>query len=682
MTTDEHDDKAPQDHDWRDDLAVFPVEGKQPLVPWRTQSAPWQEWTGRWPRGAGFGVDCGKSGLVVLDEDEPGAVEKWLGYWPLTHTVRTGKGRHFYFRARPGGPQVRNGVRVAPGVDVRAEGGYVVGAGSRHPSGAVYVAENSWRPAKLPDDVLARLLRAKGPAQSEHQGSAAPPVGPVVQARLEGLALKVRDAPAGGGNNTLNWAAGVAGALLADRGDDEQERAKASLLAAYLDRATPHTAVEGQATIDSGWRYGLDHPEAAADRPRGGPAAVAPLPTAVVPPLPADIERCPDHPGALQHGCTGCIVSRAQVERYGRARAVARESLALASPDAWRAVDVAAADDLPPRSLLWIEPAAPGGERVPLLTPGMVSGMHGVTGSAKTRLAHIGVAQEVQAEHLVLIVDHEMRRTQTKAALLDCGLSLEQIRQGVIYFEDPPAMTDTYFDRLMEQVQDRIDRTGWLLTLGVYDSVSRSMGKVVGWTTNDEQHVNAWYDSLPRRVLREFPMYTPLTLDHPGRTDGPDSIGSHAKGAGPDFRVWLNRRVKFTRAGNGAGRSVLQVVKDRAADPALPLDTDLAEVVAVDGRIMARMLPAPEPGTVTVDLTGTGGRPPWAAAADGVLSDLRAAGPAGLMTKEVTGSGGFHKARRAALDRLEEEGLVVNVPDGRAGSGRRWRVVEGAPTTD
>ncbi len=148
--------------DWRDDLFVFPVEpgGKTPLVRWRSESAPWDEWTGRWPSGAGFGVDCGRSGLVVIDEDELGAVAAWLGYTPMTYTVRTGKGRHFYFLA-PRDAVIRNGVRVAPGVDVRADGGYVVGVGSRHPSGTVYAVEEGSPPVPLPDDLRDRLTEAE-----------------------------------------------------------------------------------------------------------------------------------------------------------------------------------------------------------------------------------------------------------------------------------------------------------------------------------------------------------------------------------------------------------------------------------------------------------------------------------------------------------------------------------------
>ena len=59
------------------------------------------------------------------------------GPLPKTVTVKTGRGRHLYFRCD--GAQVGNSAnRVAKGIDIRGEGGYVVGPGSVHGSGMVY----------------------------------------------------------------------------------------------------------------------------------------------------------------------------------------------------------------------------------------------------------------------------------------------------------------------------------------------------------------------------------------------------------------------------------------------------------------------------------------------------------------------------------------------------------------
>ncbi|WP_444662815.1 hypothetical protein ACT17Q_12705 [Cellulomonas sp. CW35] len=417
--------------------------------------------------------------------------------------------------------------------------------------------------------------------------------------------------------------------------------------------------------------------EAIEDALRAG--VVAPSGSTDVPSLPTDIERCPIHGHNLSHACATCLVVRAQVDRYAKARAVAREVQAMASPDAWLAVDLSDAPAHPPRSLLWAEPIEPGGERVALLRPGQVSGVHGVSGSAKTHFAYLGAVQEVEAENLVVIIDYEMRRVQARKALVELGLSDAQIKDGIVYVEDPPLVDDAGFARLMEQVLDRSERTKRPLTFGIFDSVSRSMGKVPGWSSNDEMNVNAWYDSLPRRILREFPEYTPFTIDHPGRTDGPNSIGSHAKGAGPDFRVWCQQRTKFSRANGGVGRSTLQVVKDRAGE--MRLDVDIAEIVVVGGHLRLRMLPEQGgEGEVEVPLDAA---PSWALTeADQALLDrLRAAGADGLMTKEVCGEGGDYKPRRKALERLQSRGLVTWLPAGRANRGQRWWASEFAPTT-
>lgn len=150
----------------RDEFSVFPVVpgAKEPRCKWREVSASppgWRE-AGTWPDGANIGIDCGKSGVVVIDEDEDGAVQRWLGSVPATYTVRTGKGHHYYFRAPDDGTRIRNGVKVAHRIDIRAAGGYVVGAGSVHESGRRYEAINPDAAVEpLPPAVL-DALRAAG----------------------------------------------------------------------------------------------------------------------------------------------------------------------------------------------------------------------------------------------------------------------------------------------------------------------------------------------------------------------------------------------------------------------------------------------------------------------------------------------------------------------------------------
>lgn len=128
-----------------------------------------------WARGPfNIGVATGPSGLVVIDLDvpeQPGvtngamqladlAAERGVTV-PDTYTVRTptGGGQHLYFRCPPGVHLRNSQGEVAPEIDVRAGGGYVVGAGSTRPHGT-YELTDDHEPVELPG-WLVQLLSAK-----------------------------------------------------------------------------------------------------------------------------------------------------------------------------------------------------------------------------------------------------------------------------------------------------------------------------------------------------------------------------------------------------------------------------------------------------------------------------------------------------------------------------------------
>lgn len=89
-------------------------------------------------KGYNLGIATGPSELVVIDTDgsvgQEALRELCAGrHWPDTYTVksRTTEGRHYYFRA-PAGRLIRcSAGRLAEGVDVRGQGGYVVAPPSR-----------------------------------------------------------------------------------------------------------------------------------------------------------------------------------------------------------------------------------------------------------------------------------------------------------------------------------------------------------------------------------------------------------------------------------------------------------------------------------------------------------------------------------------------------------------------
>lgn len=98
-------------------------------------------WAGR--KGLNVGVATGApSGMFVVDIDstEGEAALAALGTLPDTLTVKTGKGRHLYFKWP--GEEIITVRGVFPGVDIRGDGGYVCGVGTNHYSGAVYQWEN------------------------------------------------------------------------------------------------------------------------------------------------------------------------------------------------------------------------------------------------------------------------------------------------------------------------------------------------------------------------------------------------------------------------------------------------------------------------------------------------------------------------------------------------------------
>ncbi|MBC9033014.1 bifunctional DNA primase/polymerase [Sphingomonas sp. JC676] len=125
-------------------LRVFPVRprSKMPALPWKQfqNRAPTEEELRAWD-GSDFNIGIvtgAPSGIAVLDLDSPEAIAhvESLGL-PPTPTVRTARGLHLYFRLSVDG--IRNSVNVGGRkMDVRGDGGFVVGAGSVHESGAEY----------------------------------------------------------------------------------------------------------------------------------------------------------------------------------------------------------------------------------------------------------------------------------------------------------------------------------------------------------------------------------------------------------------------------------------------------------------------------------------------------------------------------------------------------------------
>lgn len=130
-------------------------------------------WAGR--ENLNLGIATGeKSGFFVLDIDgEKGEQSlKELcasnGELPQTLASTTGKGRHYLFKHVPGIKS--NASKIAPGIDTRSDGGYIVAPPSIHPNGSAYQFINPLEDiADAPDWLIKLLLAdttaAKRPAQ-------------------------------------------------------------------------------------------------------------------------------------------------------------------------------------------------------------------------------------------------------------------------------------------------------------------------------------------------------------------------------------------------------------------------------------------------------------------------------------------------------------------------------------
>lgn len=175
----------------RNGIYVYPlyvtrnVNGKKDVRPvgrWRDRSsislADIAAWEQQYPD-AGLLIDCGKSGLVVVDCDGPEGVANWLALFghdspsmPIC-IARTPGGEHWFYRAHPdhviGNDQ---DGKVAPSVDVRGLGGFVIAAPTSDGMGCwSWSAGPGWDAnAVVPDVVIERMTAPVNPRYAQTPG--------------------------------------------------------------------------------------------------------------------------------------------------------------------------------------------------------------------------------------------------------------------------------------------------------------------------------------------------------------------------------------------------------------------------------------------------------------------------------------------------------------------------------
>jgi hypothetical protein len=207
-------------------------------------------------------------GVWVLDVDDDESLrelEREHGALPATRTSQSGRGRHFWFCSSS--PIQCSTSRIAPGIDVKGEGGYIVAPPSIHPAGPTYRWLNEKPIAPAPGwlEELARKRPSPAPTISQRAvaGTRRPFNGPnrygmaALNREIEALA---NTAP-GARNAALNRASFclhqlVAGAEL-DAGVVRHRLIDASTANGLVGDDGLRSVLE---TIKSGGRAGLQNP--------------------------------------------------------------------------------------------------------------------------------------------------------------------------------------------------------------------------------------------------------------------------------------------------------------------------------------------------------------------------------------------------------------------------------------
>lgn len=134
--------------------------GKHPKIRWSLVQAGFQAPPG--PHGVCTGS---RSGVFVVDLDGEDGLRNWasLGGQDANYVVRTGSGGLHHYYLLPDF-EIRNSAsKLAKGVDIRGEGGFVVGPGTLHKSGNTYSVQTKGEPGPAPAWLLEALYQEPAP---------------------------------------------------------------------------------------------------------------------------------------------------------------------------------------------------------------------------------------------------------------------------------------------------------------------------------------------------------------------------------------------------------------------------------------------------------------------------------------------------------------------------------------
>ena len=487
-----------------------------------------------------IGISCEPSHLVVIDLDVDAAkgldgIARWAELceaegWdlPPTYTVATPRGgQHLYYRLPDGCAVVKgSGSAIAPGIDVKAAGGYVIGAGSKGANGIAYNAQDdSEEVAPIPGELL-EYLTAKpatvtrihsSPSQVDHHRSG---VDPLAVAALETDRRLLLSAPEGQRNITLNLVTFHMSQLEAwGRGhpDAYQVLREAALQVGLPERETDKTMTEA-------WKSGQEKP-GKDPGPRRDRAGSPPLEERWPPPLDALEEEEPHR--------------------------------------AWRIADLRAPiPDAPPALIHQVWPK--GGSITISAKEGQGKSYLALYMAICLALGRECVGTPAGKPQKVLYVDREMDLAELKTRCEVFGTTLEELADSECFFYSEPvgpvAIDDIPWATALLHLAD---------DYGIEVLIIDTMSKVIGGDEND----NGTYQKL--HTLTSQPLkqrgVSVLMLDHLGH-QGLKGRGASAKGQNVD--------VPWTLTLKGSpGSTVLSLKRTKTRMPSLgPEEVTLTEM--------------------------------------------------------------------------------------------------------
>lgn len=212
------------------------------------------------------------SGVWVFDADNRDSLktlEEQHGPLPITRQSRSSRGPHFWFKT-PIVPLQGTKSRIGPGLDVKAEKGYVVVPPSIHPDGPAYCWVNDAPIVDAPSWLLVLARKPTPPPTPLPRPTSPRPSGRGYgAAALRGEIDTLAHTANGSRNHALNRASFVLHCLVAggelEAVDVERHLFEAAVKNGLVDDDGPRSVI---ATIRSGARAGMLHP-----RSRHGGAA-------------------------------------------------------------------------------------------------------------------------------------------------------------------------------------------------------------------------------------------------------------------------------------------------------------------------------------------------------------------------------------------------------------------------